>query len=135
MSITKVTRSITNHNYLILNIDDILHVIHQRTTSRDHCIDFFHIILGIIITTGLREYMSLVLNHLDPNGKLFTYRLYHNACCYTRDNRLVKDSTTTSRPWDHVVIANDNPTIYALQPENTIPVALFIKTDNDQEPP
>jgi hypothetical protein len=28
-------------------------VIHQRKTSGDHCIDFFHIILGVIVTTGL----------------------------------------------------------------------------------
>jgi acetolactate synthase I/II/III large subunit len=53
MSITKVTRSITKHNYLIFYIDDIPDVIHQRKKFGDHCVDFFHIILSVIITTGL----------------------------------------------------------------------------------
>jgi hypothetical protein len=39
--------------------------------------------------------VSLVL---DTDGKLFTYRLYHNTCRDTRDNNLVEDSATTSRP-------------------------------------
>jgi TFIIF-interacting CTD phosphatase-like protein len=79
--------------------------------------------------------MSLMLDHLDPDDKLFTYRLYHIMCRDTRDNRLVGDSVTTSHLWDHIVITNDNPTTYALQPENVIPVASFIKIDNDQKPP
>jgi hypothetical protein len=88
------------------------------------------------VTTGLQEYMPLVLDHLDLDDKLFMYWLYHNACRDTRDNRLVEDSGTTSRPWDHTVIANDNPTIYALQQlENAVSVASLVKTDNDQEPP
>jgi thiamine pyrophosphate-dependent acetolactate synthase large subunit-like protein len=53
MSIAEVTCSITKHNYLILDIDNIPHVIHHRKTSRDHCVDFFHIILSVIVTTGL----------------------------------------------------------------------------------
>jgi TFIIF-interacting CTD phosphatase-like protein len=84
---------------------------------------------------GQQEYMYLVLDHLVPDNKLFTYRLDHNACRDTRDSRLVEDSATTSHPRDHVVIANDNPTTYALQSENTVPVVSFIKIDNDQKPP
>jgi TFIIF-interacting CTD phosphatase-like protein len=76
--------------------------------------------------------VSLVL---DTDSKLFTYRFYHNACHDTRGNTLVEDSATTSRPRDHVVIANENPTTYTLQPENVVPVASFIEIDNDQKPP
>jgi hypothetical protein len=119
MSIAEVTSSITKHNYLIFDVDDIPHIIHQRKTSGDHCVDFFYI----------------VLDHLDPDDKLFMYRLYHNACHDTRDNRHVEDSATTSRPRDHAVIANDNPTTYTLQPENVFSVASFVEIDNDQKPP
>jgi TFIIF-interacting CTD phosphatase-like protein len=76
-----------------------------------------------------------VLDHLDPDDKLFTSWLYHNACRDTRDNRLVEDSSTTSRSWDHTFIANNNPTTYAMQLENVVLVASFIKIDNDQKPP
>jgi hypothetical protein len=48
---------------------------------------------------------------------------------------IVEDSSTTGRPWDHTVITNDNPTIHTLQLENAIPVASFVKIDNDQEAP
>jgi hypothetical protein len=91
MFIAEVTCSITKHNYQIFDVDDIPRVIHQRKTFGDHCIDFFFIVLDVIITTGLQEYVSLVLDHLDPDDKLFTYQLYHIACRDTRDNRLVKD--------------------------------------------
>jgi hypothetical protein len=104
-------------------------------TSRDHYVDFFYIVLGITVTTRLQEYASLVLDHLDPGDKLFTYWLYHNACHDTRDNKLVEDSTTTSRPWDHAVITNDNPTTYALQLVNVVPVVLFVEIANNQKPP
>jgi hypothetical protein len=53
MSIAEVTRSITKHNYLISDADNIPRVIHQTKTSGDHCVDFFHIVLGVIVTTGL----------------------------------------------------------------------------------
>jgi TFIIF-interacting CTD phosphatase-like protein len=78
--------------------------------------------------------VSLVVDYLDPDNK-FMYRLYHNACRYTRDDMIVEDSSTTGRPWDHTVITNDNPTIHTLQLENAIPVASFVKIDNDQEAP
>jgi hypothetical protein len=130
MSIAEVTRSITKHNYLIFDVDDIPRVIHQRKTLGDHCIDFFHIVLGVIVTTRLQEY---VLDHLNLDNKLLTYRLYHNACRDTRDSRLVEDSATSSRPQDHavIIIANDSPTTYALQLEYVFLVASFVEIDND----
>jgi hypothetical protein len=109
MSIAEVTHLITKHNYLIFDVDDIPRVIHERKTFGDHCIDFFHIVLGVIITTGLQDYLSLVLDHLDPDDKLFTYRLYHITCRDTKDNRLIEYSASTSCLRDHAVIANDIP--------------------------
>ncbi|TVU42394.1 hypothetical protein EJB05_08796, partial [Eragrostis curvula] len=90
----------------------------------------------VAFTAGLPEYASLVLDGLDPDGDLFAHRLYRGAC---RDvdgcsGRLVKDLAATGRALDSVLIVDDNPNSYALQPENAVPVAPFVgDDDNDRE--
>jgi hypothetical protein len=49
MCILEVTSSITRHNYMIF--DDIPCAIHQRNTSEDYYVDFFYIVLDVIVTT------------------------------------------------------------------------------------
>ncbi|CAL5097520.1 unnamed protein product [Urochloa decumbens] len=87
----------------------------------------------VVFTAGLQEYASLVLDRLDPDGELFSHRLYRGACRDAGDGRLVKDLAATGRALDRAVIVDDNPNAYALQPENAIPVAPFVDDDNDQE--
>ncbi|GJM94860.1 hypothetical protein PR202_ga11542 [Eleusine coracana subsp. coracana] len=87
----------------------------------------------VVFTAGLHEYASLVLDRLDPDGELFAHRLYRGACRDAGDGRLVKDLAATGRALDRVVIVDDNPNAYALQPENAVPVAPFVDDDNDQE--
>ncbi|GJN35799.1 hypothetical protein PR202_gb24606 [Eleusine coracana subsp. coracana] len=87
----------------------------------------------VVFTAGLQEYASLVLDRLDPDGELFAHRLYRGACRDAGDGRLVKDLAATGRALDRVVIVDDNPNAYALQPENAVPVAPFVDDDNDQE--
>uniref|UniRef100_J3M4U9 Mitochondrial import inner membrane translocase subunit TIM50 n=2 Tax=Oryza brachyantha TaxID=4533 RepID=J3M4U9_ORYBR len=78
-------------------------------------------------------YASLVLDHLDPAGVLFSHRLYRGACRDPGDGRLVKDLAATGRELHRAVIVDDNPNAYSLQPENAVPVAPFIDDANDQE--
>ncbi|TVU17004.1 hypothetical protein EJB05_33010, partial [Eragrostis curvula] len=87
----------------------------------------------VVFTAGLQEYASLVLDALDPDGEIFAHRLYRGACRDAGDGRLVKDLAATGRALDSVLIVDDNPNAYALQPENAVPVVPFVDDDNDQE--
>jgi TFIIF-interacting CTD phosphatase-like protein len=90
----------------------------------------------IVFTSGLHEYVSLVLESLDQDGKMFVHQLYYGACHDVRDDRLVEDLMCRDT-WDDRLTTDDNTNTntYALQLETVIPVVSFINNDNDQDPP
>lgn len=87
---------------------------------------------AVIFTAGLKEYASLVLNQLDPSGELISHRLYRDSC-REMDGKFVKDLAGVGRVLDQVVIVDDNPNAYALQPENALPVSPFVDDLGDRE--
>nr|XP_010916740.3 probable C-terminal domain small phosphatase [Elaeis guineensis] len=86
----------------------------------------------VVFTAGLREYASLVLDHLDPGGEIISHRLYRDSC-KEMEGKFVKDLSVMGRDLDRVVIVDDNPNAYAFQPENAVPVAPFINDLGDRE--
>ncbi|KAJ0964853.1 hypothetical protein J5N97_025991 [Dioscorea zingiberensis] len=87
---------------------------------------------AVVFTAGLKEYASLVLNQLDPTGELISHRLYRDSC-REMDGKLVKDLAGVGRALDQVVIIDDNPNAYSLQPENAVPVSPFVDDLGDRE--
>lgn len=85
----------------------------------------------VVFTAGLKEYASLVLDRIDPKG-VISHRLYRDSCKEMEGN-LVKDLSELGRDLKRVVIIDDNPNAYALQPENALPVRSFIDDLEDQE--
>lgn len=78
----------------------------------------------VVFTAGLREYASLVLDKLDPERRVISRSFYRDACSEI-DGRLVKDLGFVMRDLRRVVIVDDNPNSYALQPENAFPIKPF----------
>lgn len=85
----------------------------------------------VVFTAGVREYASLVLDELDKNG-VISHRLYRDSC-KEMDGRFVKDLSDLGRDLKRVVIVDDNPNAYFLQPENAIPMPPFIDDLADEE--
>lgn len=85
----------------------------------------------VVFTAGLREYASLVLDRLDRK-RVIAHRLYRDSCKEV-EGRLVKDLSDLGRDLRRVVIVDDNPNSYSLQPENAVPVAPFIDDLGDCE--
>lgn len=85
----------------------------------------------VIFTAGLKEYASLVLDKLDPEGLIST-RLYRDSCREI-EGRFVKDLKILGRDMKSVVIVDDNPNAYECNPENAIPVKAFVDDMDDQE--
>ncbi|GKU92413.1 hypothetical protein SLEP1_g6145 [Rubroshorea leprosula] len=85
----------------------------------------------VVFTAGLKQYASLVLDALDPKG-LISHRLYRDSCRCV-EGRYVKDLSEMGRDMRRVVIVDDNPNSYSLQPENAIPIIPFLDDVNDRE--
>lgn len=86
----------------------------------------------VVFTAGLREYATLVLDELDPERRVISRSFYRDACSEI-DGRLVKDLGFVMRDLRRVVIVDDNPNAYALQPENAVPIKQFCDDLEDDE--
>ncbi|XP_034211256.1 carboxy-terminal domain RNA polymerase II polypeptide A small phosphatase 1-like [Prunus dulcis] len=85
----------------------------------------------VVFTAGLRDYATLVLDRLDRK-RLVSHRLYRDSC-KEMSGKFVKDLSRLGRDLRRVVIVDDNPNAYFLQPENAIPVRRFFYDPADRE--
>ncbi|PWA52325.1 Dullard phosphatase domain, eukaryotic [Artemisia annua] len=81
----------------------------------------------VVFTAALESYASEILDELDPKG-LISHRLYRKSCKIL-DGSYVKDLSDLRRDLKNVVIIDDQPTSYRLQPENAIPIRPFFDDD------
>ncbi|KAK8575102.1 hypothetical protein V6N12_062780 [Hibiscus sabdariffa] len=86
----------------------------------------------VVFTAGLEPYASLLLDILDPKG-LISHRLYRDSCKQSGRGRYVKDLSTIGRDLGKLVIVDDNPRSYSLQPANGIPIKRFEDDMQDRE--
>ncbi|KAE8728744.1 putative Haloacid dehalogenase-like hydrolase superfamily protein [Hibiscus syriacus] len=86
----------------------------------------------VVFTAGLEPYASLLLDVLDPKG-LISHRLYRDSCKQIGRGRFIKDLSTMGRDLGKVVIVDDNPKSYSLQPANGIPIKRFEYDIEDTE--
>ncbi|XP_050221166.1 uncharacterized protein LOC126671437 [Mercurialis annua] len=85
----------------------------------------------VVFTAGLKAYASLVLDKIDKKG-VISHRLYRDSCREV-DGKYVKDLSEMGRDLKKVVIVDDNPNCYSLQPANAIPIKAFIDDLRDGE--
>ncbi|XP_022714579.1 mitochondrial import inner membrane translocase subunit TIM50-like [Durio zibethinus] len=86
----------------------------------------------VVFTAGLEPYASLLLDVLDPKG-LISHRLYRDSCKQLVRGTFVKDLSKIGRDLGKVVIVDDNPSSYFLQPANAIPIKRFEYDIEDRE--
>ncbi|KAL3851420.1 hypothetical protein ACJIZ3_013302 [Penstemon smallii] len=85
----------------------------------------------VVFTAGSPSYASAVLDKLDTMN-LISHRLYRDSCSLI-NGKCVKDLSKTGRKMKSVVIVDDNPDSYMLQPKNGIPIEKFYDDDEDEE--
>ncbi|KAG7593333.1 HAD-like superfamily [Arabidopsis thaliana x Arabidopsis arenosa] len=85
-----------------------------------------------IFTAGLPEYASQVLDKLDKN-RVISQRLYRDSCT-EMNGRYAKDlSLVAKNDLGSVLLVDDNPFSYSLQPDNGVPIKPFVDDMEDQE--
>ena len=71
------------------------------------------------------------MNILDPE-KLCTSRLFREHCTWL-DNTYVKDMSLLNRRLEDVILIDNSPNSYRLQPENALPISTWYDDPADTE--
>ena len=102
----------------------------------------------IVFTAGLREYADPILDKLDPDGSLISYRLYREHCyqvqCADKNaaNSIPELNTSTfvkdlrilgGRDLKEILIVDNSIFSFAAQLDNGIPISDFIDDKSDKE--
>ncbi|CAE8638589.1 unnamed protein product, partial [Polarella glacialis] len=86
----------------------------------------------VIFTASTAIYANALLDELDINGDLIVHRLFRQACTRFAEG-YVKDLSKLGRNVDEVIIIDNSPMCYALQPENAIPIKTWKDDPSDTE--
>lgn len=85
----------------------------------------------VVYTASMAKYANPLLDELDQSG-VISWRLFREAC--TRySGGYVKDLSRLGRDLRHVIILDNSPTCYALQPDNAIPIKTWKDDMSDRE--
>ena len=79
----------------------------------------------VSFTTETKEYSDMVLKEIEKNRKYFDYNLYKDhATLY--GNKFIKDITKLGRDLRKVIIIDDEPSNFILNPENGIQISPYL---------
>lgn len=86
----------------------------------------------VIFTAGINEYARAIMKLLDPN-KDYYHHILSREHCTVIDDAYVKDLSTLGRPLNKVIIVDNSPVAYVLQPRNAIPCTSWFNDTSDVE--
>lgn len=81
-------------------------------------------------TAGIESYAGPLLDHLDPRGTIFRYRLYRDSCIYA-GGIYTKDLARFNRPMNRIVLVDNNALCFLPQLGNGVPISAFYDDQND----
>ena len=93
-----------------------------------------HVDLGLFTSSQI-EYADRVLDQIDPDGNLFSFRLYRNSCVevsegvYVKDLRVLSDHCSINR----VFLVDNNQYCSAMNLQNYIPILEFTENFCDDQ--
>lgn len=85
-----------------------------------------------VFTAGLEAYGKPILDALDPKGNIFAGRFFRESC-KQRKGMFLKDlSVVRGGDLSRVILVDNNPVSFLMQPSNGIPVPSFYDDPNDR---
>lgn len=85
----------------------------------------------VVYTASMAKYANPLLDQLDRDG-VVSSRLFREACT-RQPTGYVKDLSKLGRNLKDVIIIDNSPSCYALQPNNAIPIKTWRDDPNDRE--
>ena len=87
-----------------------------------------------IFTASVKEYADAVISFLDPQNKLFKYRLYRNNCINFNDSFMIKDLRIFKNiDLKKIILIDNSMYSFASQINNGILINSFFNDKNDTE--
>ena len=87
-----------------------------------------------VFTASHKSYADAILDFIDPENKLFSFRLYRDSCLKTHDGYYVKDLRIFhDRSLSDMVLIDNSVYSFAYQIENGVPIITFYHDKNDEE--
>lgn len=84
-----------------------------------------------VFTAGLEAYGKPILDELDPKGTLFAGRFFRESC-QQRKGMFLKDLRVVRKDLSKIILVDNNPVSFLLQPSNGIPVPSFYDDAGDR---
>jgi len=87
----------------------------------------------VLFTAGLESYAKPIVQRIDPDGKYFQRVLYRDATVSTNGRENVKDLKCIGKRMEKVVLVDNSPFSFMMQPNNGIPILPFGGDAEDEE--
>jgi len=84
-----------------------------------------------VFTAGLEAYGKPILDELDPKGTIFAGRFFRESC-QMRKGMFLKDLRVVRSDLSRVILVDNNPVSFLMQPSNGIPVPSFYDDASDR---
>ena len=87
----------------------------------------------MVFTAGEKEYADQILDHIDPENKMFKKRLYRSDCIQI-DNFFIKDlDIILDRDPENIVIVDNSILSFAFNLDNGVPINSFMGNEDDDK--
>lgn len=87
----------------------------------------------MVFTASAPEYANKIINQIDKNKDIFSFRLFRDHCYETEKGIFIKDLRIISRPPETVVLVDNAAYSYGFQPFNGVPIIPFLGDKTDAE--
>ena len=84
-------------------------------------------------TASDKVYADAIVDYLDPNGEIFSHRLYRDSCVETEFG-LIKDlRVVRNRKLTDMLIIDNSALSFAFNVNNGIPILPYVCNEDDEE--
>ncbi|CAD8191923.1 unnamed protein product [Paramecium pentaurelia] len=87
----------------------------------------------IIFTASNPDYANKIIDYLDPQHNLVSYRLFRDDCIQISNNCHIKDLRILNRNMKDILLVDNSAYSFAFQVENGIPIIPYLDDKNDKE--
>ncbi|TNV70894.1 hypothetical protein FGO68_gene4802 [Halteria grandinella] len=88
----------------------------------------------IVFTASHQTYADAILDYIDPDHRLISYRMYRQHCYLTPENYYIKDlRVIANRDLKDMVLVDNSVFSFAYQLENGVPIVSFYRQPPQDE--
>lgn len=88
----------------------------------------------VVFTASHLCYANSILQLIDPENELLTYRLYRDSCYKTQDDVHIKDlRIIANRNPKDLILVDNSAYSYGFQPHNGVPIVPFYDDKSDRQ--